>query len=128
MAKKKSGSTRAVSRRLKRNLAEVDRMIASARVVDPATPARPPSKTAPQFVLRYTPELRDKIARLARSNGLSINSQLVALLERALAHGDDVEQLQLSNDELFNRLETLESLVREHDARLSGRDPYNEEH
>jgi len=120
MAKKKSGST-AVSRRLKREVAEVERIIATARVVDPATPAKPPSKTAPQFVLRYTPELRDKIARLARSNGLSINSQLVALLERALAHGDDVEQLQLSNDELFNRLETLESLVREHDDQLNRR-------
>jgi hypothetical protein len=127
MATKKSGSKKAASR-LKRKLAEeIDRTIASARVVDPATPARPPSKKAPQFVLRYTPEMRDKIARLAKANGLSINSQLVALLERALAHGDDVEQLQLSNDELFNRLEKLESLVREHDDKLSGRDPYNVE-
>jgi hypothetical protein len=92
-------------------------------VVDP--PPKPPSKTAPQFVLRYTPELRDKIARLAAANGISINSQLVALLERALSHGDDVEQLRTSTGELFDRMEALERLVREHDDRLSGRDPYN---
>ena len=100
-------------------------MIASARVVDPAVPTKPPSKTAPQFVLRYTPELRDRIATLAKAHGRSINSELIALLERALNHGDDVEQLQGSTGELFDRIEKLESLVREHDDKLSGRDPYN---
>ena len=127
MATKKSGSKKAASR-LKRKLAEeIDRTIASARVVDPATPAKPPSKTAPQFVLRYTPELRDKIARLAKANGLSINSQLIALLERALSHGDAVEELQTWTGDLFDRVEKLESLVRVHDDLLSGRDPYNVE-
>jgi hypothetical protein len=127
MAKKRSGSTNAMSR-LKRNLAEFERMQAAASKVDPATPAKPPSKTAPQFVLRYTPEMRDKIARLAKANGRSINSELVALLERALNHGDAVEELQGSMGEIYDRVEKLESLVSEHDARLSRRDPYNEEH
>jgi hypothetical protein len=114
--------------RLKRNLAELERMQAAASKVDPATPAKPPSKTAPQFVLRYTPEMRDKIARLAKANGRSINSELIALLERALNHGDAVEELQGSMGEIYDRVEKLESLVSEHDARLSRRDPYNEEH
>lgn len=127
MAKKRSGSTNAMSR-LKRNLAELKRMQAAASKVDPATPAKPPSKTAPQFVLRYTPEMRDKIARLAKANGRSINSELIALLERALNHGDAVEELQGSMGEIYDRVEKLESLVSEHDARLSRRDPYNEEH
>ncbi|WP_084518388.1 Arc family DNA-binding protein [Bradyrhizobium sp. th.b2] len=125
MAKKRAGSKNAASRRLKQNLAEIERTIASARVVDP--PAKPPSKTAPQFVLRYTPELRDQIARLATARGLSINSMLIELLEKGLSHGDAVEQLQTSTGELFDRMEALESLVREHEARLSGRDPYNVE-
>jgi hypothetical protein len=127
MAKKKAGSTNA--RRLKRDAAEVERIIASARFVDPATPAKPPSKTAPQFVLRYSAEMRDQIARLAKANGRSINSELIALLERALSHGDAVEQLQGSTGELFDRVEKLESLVRElgEDARLrSSRDPYHD--
>jgi len=123
MAKKRSGSTK-VTDRLKRKLAkEIDRTIASARVVDP--PAKPPSKTAPQFVLRYTPELRDQIARLATARGLSINSMLIELIERGLSHGDAVEQLQTSMGEIFDRMEELESLVRVHDDRLSSRDPYN---
>jgi hypothetical protein len=126
MAKKRSGSTNAMSR-LKRNLAEFERMVAASKV-DPATPAKPPSKTAPQFVLRYTPELRDKIARLAKANGRSINAELIALLERALNHGDAVEELQVSMGEIYDRVEKLESLVSEHDALLSRRDPYNEEH
>src|SRR3981081_2438805 len=123
MAKKRSGSTNAMSR-LKRNLAELERMQAAGSKVDPATPAKPPSKTAPQFVLRYTPEMRDKNARLAKANGRSINSELTALLERALSHGDAVEELQVSMGEIYDRVEKLESLVREHDARLSRRDPY----
>jgi hypothetical protein len=127
MAKKRSGSTNAMSR-LKRNLAELERMQAAASKVDPATPAKPPSKTAPQFVLRYTPELRDKIARLAKANGRSINAELIALLERALNHGDAVEELQGSMGEIYDRVEKLESLVGEHGALLSRRDPYNEEH
>jgi hypothetical protein len=125
MAKKRSGSTKARGIGRGRPLAVLERMLTAAR--DPATPAKPPSKTAPQFVLRYTPELRDKIARRAKANGRSINAELIALLERALSHGDDVEQLQTSMGEIFDRVERLESLVREHDDKLSGRDPYNVE-
>ena len=124
MAKKRSGSTSATDR-LKRNLAALERMKAASKEL--AAPAKPPSKTAPQFVLRYSPEMRDKIARLAKANGRSINSELIALLERALSHGDQVEQLQGSTGELFDRMEKLESMVREHDDLLSRRDPYNVE-
>ena len=124
MAKKKSGST---GTGRGRPLAVLERMVAEARALSAEPPAKSPSKTAPQFVLRYTPELRDKIARLAKANGRSINSELIALLERALSHGDAVEELQTWTGDLFDRVEKLENLVREHDARLSGRDPYNVE-
>ncbi|QIG97522.1 Arc family DNA-binding protein [Bradyrhizobium sp. 6(2017)] len=120
MAKKKS-----LPRHVKQNLASLDRMVEASKEL--AAPAKPPGRGSPQFVLRYSPEMRDKIARLAKANGRSINSELIALLERALSYGDDVEQLQTSTGELFDRLEKLERLVREHDDRLSGRDPYNVE-
>jgi len=120
MAKKKS-----LPKHIKKNLATLDRMVAASKAL--AAPAKPPGRGSPQFVLRYTPELRDKIARLAKANGRSINAELIALLERALNYGDDVEQLQQSTGDLFDRMEKLESLVREHDAQLSGRDPYNVE-
>jgi hypothetical protein len=121
MAKKKNPP-----KYIKRNLAALDRLVAASKA--PTTPTKPPGRGSPQFVLRYTPEMRDKIARLAKANGRSINAELIALLERALSYGDDVEQLQTSMGEIFDRVEKLENLVSEHDARLSGRDPYNEEH
>jgi hypothetical protein len=105
MAKKKS-----LPVHIKRNLTALDRMVAASKV-DPAPPAKPPGRGSPQFVLRYTPELRDKIARLAKANGRSINSELIALLERALNHGDAVEELQGSMGEIYDRVEKLESLV-----------------
>ncbi|WMT71273.1 Arc family DNA-binding protein [Bradyrhizobium sp. Ash2021] len=126
MAKKKSESTNAVDR-LKRNVAALDRMHAASKV-DPMPSAKPPGRGSPQFVLRYSPKMRDQIARLAKANGRSINSELIALLERALNYGDDVEQLQGSIGEIFDRVERLESVVRDHDAKLSGDDdPANED-
>jgi hypothetical protein len=120
MAKRKD-----LPKHIKRNLATLDRMVAASK--DLAAPAKPPGRGSPQFVLRYTPEMRDKIARLAKANGRSINAELIALLERALSYGDDVEQLQTSVGEIFEGLEKLKNLVNEHDALLKGRDPHNEE-
>jgi hypothetical protein len=119
MANKKSvpKSTNALDR-LKRNMAALDRMEVASKV-DPAPPAKPPGRGSPQFVLRYSPEMRDKIARLAKANGRSINAELIALLERALSYGDDVEQLQTSMGEIFDRVEKLESKVSDHDERLN---------
>ena len=125
MARKKSGSTNAADR-LKRNIASLDRMEAASKV-DPMPPAKPPGRGSPQFVLRYSPEMRDKIARLAKANGRSINSELIALLERALSYGDDVEQLQGSMGEIFDRVEKLESKVSDLDGQLNVRhDPHDD--
>jgi hypothetical protein len=128
MANKKTvpKSTNALDR-LKRNMAALDRMEAASKV-DPMPPAKPPGRGSPQFVLRYTAEMRDKIARLAKANGRSINAELIALLERALSHGDAVEQLQESMGEIFDRVERLERLVRDHQAQVNHRDdPANED-
>jgi hypothetical protein len=121
MAKKKSvpESTNALDR-LKQNMATLDRMVAASKV-DPMPPAKPPGRGSPQFVLRYSPEMRDQITRRAKANGRSINSELIALLERALSYGDDVEQLQGSMGEIFDRVEKLETKVSELDARLDVR-------
>ena len=99
-------------------MAALDQMVAASKV-DPMPPAKPPGRGSPQFVLRYSPEMRDKIARLAKANGRSINAELIALLERALSYGDDVEQLQTSMGEIFDRVEKLESKVSDHDERLN---------
>jgi len=119
MASKKSvpKSTNVVDH-IKQNLAALEKMKAASKV-DPMPPAKPPGRGSPQFVLRYSPEMRDKIARLAKANGRSINAELIALLERALSYGDDVEQLQTSMGEIFDRVEKLESKVSNHDERLN---------
>jgi hypothetical protein len=96
--------------------------VEAASKVDPMPPAKPPGRGSPQFVLRYSPEMRDKIARLAKANGRSINAELIALLDRALEHGDAVEQLQQSMGEIFDRVEKLERLVQNHDDLLNERD------
>jgi Arc-like DNA binding domain len=70
--------------------------------------------------------MRDKIARLAKASSRSINAELIALLERALSYGDDVEQLQTSMGEIFGRVEKLESLVRDHDDQLNHRIPLDD--
>jgi hypothetical protein len=116
MAKRVPRSANSVDR-LKRNMAALDRMVAASKV--PMPPAKAPGRGSPQFVLRYTPEMRDKIARLAKANGRSINAELIALLERALSHGDAVEELQESMGEIFDRVEKLESKVSDHDERLN---------
>jgi hypothetical protein len=106
---------------LQRINATLDEMHAASKV-DATPPAKPPGRGSPQFVLRYSPEMRDKIARLAKANGRSINAELIALLDRALEHGDAVEQLQQSMGEIFDRVEKLERLVQDHDDLLNERD------
>lgn len=45
----------------------------------------PPSRTAPQFVVRMPDEaFRDRLAEAAKGNGRSMNAEIVALLERGL--------------------------------------------
>jgi len=75
MAKKKS-----LPKHIKKNLAQLDRMVAESKAL--AAPAKLPGRGSAQFVLRYSDEMRDQIARLAKSKGMSINSMLIALLER----------------------------------------------
>ncbi len=111
---------------VQRNLAALERMKAESKEL---ARAKPPGRGSPQFVLRYSAEMRDQVARLAKARGLSINSLLIDLLARALNSRDDVEQLQSSMGEVFDRLERLELRVRSHDEDLdylSRRDP-NEE-
>ena len=86
MAKKKNlpKSTNAVDR-INRTIEQME----AASKVDPMPPAKPPGRGSPQFVLRYSPEMRDKIARLAKANGRSINAELIALLEAGIDFADD---------------------------------------
>jgi len=63
----------------------------------------PPSRTAPQFVIRFPDEgMRDRIAEAAKKNGRSMNAEIVSRLE---------ESLDLDEIDLAERMEALEQTV-----------------
>ncbi len=54
----------------------------------------PPSRTAPQFVVRFPNEgMRDRIAEAAKANNRSMNAEIVARLERSFTAGEEIEEL-----------------------------------
>lgn len=51
----------------------------------------PPSRTAPQFVVRFPNEdLRDRIAEVAKANNRSMNAEIVARLDESFENGSNV--------------------------------------
>ena len=53
----------------------------------------PPSRLADQFVVRFPDGMRDKIAEAAKSNGRSMNAEIIAVLQERYQGGSfDVGQ------------------------------------
>jgi predicted DNA-binding protein len=73
-----------------------------------------PGRGADQFIVRMPDGMRDRIAALARVNGRSMNAEIVAALERYIQDEDSIPML-------WDRIEKLESMVRDHDAQLNPR-------
>jgi hypothetical protein len=105
--------------RIARIDATLDRMTAEANS---------PGRGSPQFVVRYPDEaMRAKIARLAKKNNRSINAEIIDRLQKSMID-DAINNLEESMGEIFDRVEKLESLVRDHDDQLNNRDdPSNED-
>jgi plasmid stability protein len=62
----------------------------------------PPSRIAPQFVVRFPDEaMREQIASAAKANGRSMNAEIITRLQLSLAtdkvHVDEAAQTQLDN-------------------------------
>lgn len=87
------------------------------------TPARKPQGTtgreSDKFILRLPPGMRDKIAALAATNGRSMNSEIVAALEKHVEEDTSlselyefVEALQAQMKEQQRKVERLEDAVR----------------
>jgi hypothetical protein len=95
--------------RIARIDATLDRMTAEANS---------PGRGSPQFIVRYPDEaMRAKIARLAKKNNRSINAEIIDRLQKSMID-DAIHNLEESMAEIFDRVEKLESLVRDHDDRL----------
>ena len=72
-----------------------------------ATIEKPPSRTAPKFVIRMPDGLRDRLRDKAGFNHRSVNSEVIARLLRTL---DDDDRAELGVKEPYGpRLNELES-------------------
>lgn len=72
-----------------------------------ATIEKPPSRTAPKFVIRMPDGLRDRLKDRAGTNHRSLNSEVIARLLRTL---DDDDRAELGVREPYGpRLNELES-------------------
>lgn len=65
-----------------------------------------------QFILRFPEGMRDRIARLAKKNERSMNSEILARLERTFEEDDVISGMWL-------KIEELEARVRDHDEQLN---------
>jgi predicted DNA-binding protein len=78
-------------------------------------PTKKPQPTAgrgsEKFILRLPPGMRARLALLAASNGRSMNAEVIAALEK---HFEDIDALAV----LWEKVENLESVVRDHEERL----------
>jgi hypothetical protein len=88
-----------------------------------ATMKRPTKKPQPtagrgsdKFILRLPPGMRTRLALLAAEKGRSMNAEVIAALEK---HFEDDDTLA----KLWNKVEDLESVVRDHERRISDRLP-----
>jgi hypothetical protein len=80
-----------------------------------------PGRGSPQFIVRYPNEaMRAKIARLAKANNRSINAEIVDRLQKSMID-DAIHNLEESMGEIFDRVEKLEGIVRDHADQLRER-------
>src|SRR5205814_471998 len=86
-----------------------------------ATMTKPTKKRRPQatagrgsdkFILRLPEGMRVRLALLAKGNGRSMNAEVIAALEKHFENDDAIA-------ELWNKVEKLESKVRDHDEQLN---------
>jgi hypothetical protein len=76
-----------------------------------------PNRASPQFLLRFPDEaMRERITLLAKANGRSVNAEIIDRLQRSII---DTVPVDDAIAELYDRIEKLESAVKEHDERLN---------
>lgn len=71
----------------------------------------PPSRTAPQFVIRFPDDdMRDRIAEAAKANGRSMNAEIVARLQSTFQehqNGLTDDQIDIFEAELKRRMKDI---------------------
>lgn len=68
----------------------------------------------PQYKLRWSEELRDKVAESAKAYKRSMNADIIARLERSFEQESDLSPLNMPPEELKRRLENAKTELYSH--------------
>ena len=75
------------------------------------------ARDSDQYMLRLPDGLRDRLKAMADANGRSLNSEIVALIERGLGDGDRLAQLERR----VTMLERKDAIFGDYLARVNSR-------
>ena len=76
-------------------------------------------KRAAQYMLRFPDGMRENLAKLATANGRSMNTEIIAALEKHLERDDKITELNYEIEQLWLNFENLEAKVKDVLSRMS---------
>jgi len=77
------------------------------------------AKRADQYMLRFPDGMRENLAKLATANGRSMNTEIIAALEKHLERDDKITELNYEIEQLWLNFENLEAKVKDVLSRMS---------
>jgi predicted nucleic acid-binding Zn-ribbon protein len=76
-------------------------------------------KRADQYMLRFPEGMRENLAKLATANGRSMNTEIIAALEKHLERDDKISKLEQDIDQLRLKFEDIEAKLKDVLSRMS---------
>jgi uncharacterized coiled-coil protein SlyX len=76
-------------------------------------------KRADQYMLRFPDGMRENLAKLATANGRSMNTEIIAALEKHLERDDKISELDQEIEQLWLKFEDLEAKLKAVLSRMS---------
>jgi predicted DNA-binding protein len=70
-------------------------------------------KRAAQYMLRFPDGMRENLAKLATANGRSMNTEIIAALEKHLERDDKISELDQEIEQLWLKFEDLEAKLKD---------------
>jgi uncharacterized coiled-coil protein SlyX len=76
-------------------------------------------KRADQYMLRFPDGMRENLAKLATANGRSMNTEIIAALEKHLEGDDKISELNQEIEQLWLKFEDLDAQLKDVLSRMS---------
>ena len=70
--------------------------------------AKPPSRTADQFVVRLPDGMRERIAEAAKASGRSMNAEIVARLQESFVKPSSAQEVTIMGKVLDQRMQDMD--------------------